>query len=150
MVDQEASWLTGWVTPSASMAFSTVLWIGSGGPRHLRSCHAGTGWPLRGVYFFYENGEPRSGTGIGPRVVRIGTHGLKTGSRSTLWGRLAQHRGGARSGLGNHRGSIFRLLVGIALANRSSIPLPESWGVAATAGEAARKLNVDSSAVNGA
>ena len=27
------------------------------------------------------------------RIVRVGTHGLKTGSRSTLWGRLSQHRG---------------------------------------------------------
>ena len=55
--------------------------------------------------------ETRSGTGAGPRVVRIGTHGLKNGSRSTLWGRLSQHRGSSRSGLGNHRGSSFRLLV---------------------------------------
>ena len=78
-------------------------------------------WPRRGVYFFFENGEPRSGTGAGPRVVRVGAHGLKNGARSTLWGRLSQHRGSSRSGLGNHRGSIFRLLVGVALANRNNI-----------------------------
>ena len=119
-----------------------------GGSRLLQHCRARTGWPQRGVYFFYENGESRSGTGVGPRVVRIGTHGLKTGSKSTLWGRLSQHRGSSRSGLGNHRGSIFRLIVGIALANRNNIPLPGSWGVGGSAGEAARKLNVDCVPVN--
>ena len=119
-----------------------------GGPRFLRSCHGKMGWPPRGVYFFYESGETRSGTGVGRRVARVGTHGLKDGSRSTLWGRLSQHRGSSRSGLGNHRGSIFRLLVGTALAKQINIPLPESWGVAGTAREAARKLNVDISAVH--
>ena len=44
--------------------------------------------------------------------------------------------------MGNHRGSIFRLLVGKAIAKRSNIPLPESWGVAA------RKLRVDGVAIN--
>ena len=81
-------------------------------------------WPPRGVYFFHESGEARSGTGGGPRVVRVGTHGLKSGSGSTLWDRLSQHRGSSRSGRGNHRGSIFRLIVGIALAKRNDIPLP--------------------------
>ena len=118
-----------------------------GGPRLLRCCRSGMAWPLRGVYFFYENGESISGAGNGRRVVRIGTHGLKRGSRSTLWGRLSQHRGVSRTGLGNHRGSIFRLLVGIALANRDKIPLPDSWGVAGSAGEAARRLSVDMNAV---
>ena len=118
------------------------------GPRLLQSCRAGMGWPQRGVYFFFENGESRSSTGAGPRVVRVGAHGLKNGSRSTLWGRLSQHRGSARSGLGNHRGSIFRLLVGVALANRNGIPLPESWGVAGSAGEAARRLDVERSSIN--
>ena len=106
------------------------------------------GWPPRGVYFFYEGGESRSGTGAGPRVVRVGTHGLRDGSRTTLWGRLSQHRGSSRSGLGNHRGSIFRLLLGVALANRCQIRLPESWGVGASAGEAAHRLNVTKGAVN--
>ena len=95
-----------------------------GGPRLLKSCRAGMCWPQRGVYFFYEDGEPRSGTGAGLRVVRIGTHGLKKGARGTLWGRLRQHRSG------NHRGSVFRLLVGVALAKRCNILLPESWDVA--------------------
>lgn len=119
-----------------------------GGPRLLQECRAGMGWPPRGVYFFYERGESRSGTGAGPRVVRIGTDGLKTGSQTTLWGRLSQHRGSSRSGLGNHRGSIFRLLLGVALANRFHIPLPDSWGVGGSAREDAHRLNVPRNSVN--
>ena len=118
-----------------------------GGPRLLRNCHGGMGWPARGIYFFFEDGEPRSGSGAGPRVVRIGTHGLKNGAQSTLWSRLSQHRGSSKSGLGNHRGSIFRMLVGIALAKRNRLPLPESWDVGRSVRQASRKLNVEWSAV---
>lgn len=99
-------------------------------------------WPRRGVYFFFEAGEMRSGSGAGRRVVRIGTHALTVGSRSTLWRRLSQHRG-AHGGAGNHRGSIFRLLVGVALARRGDTALPASWGVGADAGTAARRLGID-------
>jgi hypothetical protein len=51
------------------------------------------GWPQRGVYFFTEEGERRHDTGEGLRIVRIGPHALKKGSRTTLWDRLSQHRG---------------------------------------------------------
>jgi hypothetical protein len=37
------------------------------------------------VYFFRESSEDRSDTGEGPRVVRVGTHALKAGARTTLW-----------------------------------------------------------------
>ncbi|MGE0454015.1 MAG: hypothetical protein AB7O37_18160 [Vicinamibacteria bacterium] len=84
-------------------------------------------WPESGVYFFRENGEARSQTGHGPRIVRVGTHGLKAGSRSTLWGRLAQHKGQDASGGGNHRGSIFRQIVGAALMKRTGYECP-TWG----------------------
>jgi hypothetical protein len=77
-----------------------------GGPRSLNNADGRMVWPRRGVYSFLDAAEMRSGSGTEPRVVRVGTHGLKTGSRSTLWGRLAQHRGSASAG--NHRGSIFR------------------------------------------
>lgn len=69
--------------------------------------------PARGVYFFFEAGEQRTASRV-PRVVRVGTHAVSLGSRSTLHGRLRQHLGG-RSGTGNHRGSIFRRHVGTAL-----------------------------------
>lgn len=83
--------------------------------------------PPLGVYFFMEDGEFRHGSGMGPRVVRVGTHGLTSTSKATLRGRLGQHRG-TRDGRGNHRGSIFRLLVGTALLARSGTACP-SWGV---------------------
>lgn len=89
-----------------------------GGRRLLSECSGRLRWPQRGVYFFFEEGEVRSGSGRGARVVRVGTHALKAGSGTTLWNRLSQHRGSARSGGGNHRGSIFRLIVGTALMER--------------------------------
>ena len=73
-----------------------------GGRGMLSDCNGRMNWPNRGVYFFCEAGEVRSGSGAGLRVVRVGTHGLKAGSRSTLWKRLAQQQG---------------------------IDLPPSWGV---------------------
>jgi hypothetical protein len=75
-----------------------------GGARVLSQCDGRMGWPQRGVYLFREPGENRSDTGLGPRIVRVGTHALKTGSGTKLWTRLSQHRGQARSGGGNHRG----------------------------------------------
>ena len=115
-----------------------------GGRRMLADCSGGAGnWPRRGVYFFCEAGEARSGSGAGLRVVRVGTHGLKAGARSTLWSRLSQHRGTARASGGNHRGSIFRLLVGVALTQRHGLELPPSWGVGADAAAAARRLGLD-------
>lgn len=118
-----------------------------GGPRLLGNCHATMDWPPRGVYFFLESGETRSSTGDGDRVVRVGTHALKSGAKSTLWRRLSQHRGSSSTGGGNHRGSIFRLLVGSALANQSRTPLPDSWGVSSSVRGAALKLGVESSAI---
>jgi hypothetical protein len=94
------------------------------GKRTLGECHGRMRWPERGVYFFFEPEEQRSSNGP-MRVVRVGTHALSAGSRSTLWGRLRQH-GGLADGGGNHRGSIFRLHVGAALRARS----PERWSVA--------------------
>ena len=108
-----------------------------GGPRTLADCHGRARWPARGVYFFLESGESRSGSGYGPRIVRVGTHALKEGSKATLWQRLSQHRSGS------HRGSIFRSLAGVALARQENIPLPPSWGIGNGAGAAARKLGVD-------
>ena len=113
----------------------------------LADCNGRMNWPNRGIYFFCEAGEARSRSGAGLRVVRVGTHGLKAGSRSTLWARLSQHRGTARASSGNHRGSIFRLLVGIALAKQHGIDLPPSWGGGGDPGEAARRLGLDRAGV---
>ncbi|MXX88196.1 MAG: hypothetical protein F4213_16755 [Boseongicola sp. SB0677_bin_26] len=118
-----------------------------GGCRHLANCNGRMHWPRRGVYFFFEPGECRSDPGCGLRVVRVGTHALKPGSRTSLWQRLSQHRGSARSGAGNHRGSIFRLIVGAALARRADAVPPQSWGVGSDAGAAARRLGLDRATV---
>jgi len=112
-----------------------------GGTRQLAGCNRGTGWPKRGVYFFFEAGETRINPQH-PRVVRVGTHGLRP-SKSTLWGRLAAHRGtvnGSMPGGGNHRGSIFRLHVGTALlaTGEWSDPIRQTWSVGSTAPAAVR------------
>jgi hypothetical protein len=100
----------------------------TGGKRALSACSGKMRWPRRGVYFFFEEGEQRSDTGGGLRVVRVGTHALSTGSGTKLWQRLSQHRGSAKSGGGNHRGSIFRLLVGEALARQPHAEQIGTWG----------------------
>lgn len=96
-------------------------------PCRLRDCSGVMRWPKRGVYYFFESGECRSSSGAGPRVVRVGTHAVSVGSRTTLWHRLSQHRG-TRAGTGNHRGSVFRKLVGTALASRHPELAIETWG----------------------
>ena len=96
------------------------------GARHLANCSGRMSWPKRGVYFFMELGETRSHSGRGSRIVRVGTHAIKAGSGATVWKRLYQHKGVARSGGGNHRGSIFRLVVGTALRARDAIDC-DSW-----------------------
>jgi hypothetical protein len=112
-----------------------------GGKRHLSECSGTRSWPKRGVYFFFEAGEERSESGRGSRVVRVGTHGLTLSSKSTLWQRFSQHRG-PQKGVGNHRGSIFRFLVGTSLQRQAVIEVP-SWGVGSGASMAAKRLGLD-------
>ena len=84
-----------------------------GGCRILAECTSSSGWPTRGVYFFMENGEERSESGDGLRIVRVGTHSVKTGgSKTCLWNRLNQHKS---------NGSIFRRLIGSALIKKHRI-----------------------------
>jgi hypothetical protein len=98
-----------------------------GGVRVLAQCSGRSGWPRRGVYFFFEGGEERSDTGQGPRIVRVGTHAVRTGGKAKLWRRLSAHRGTVKTGGGNHRGSVFRLLVGAALAGADPALAAVSW-----------------------
>ena len=95
----------------------------------------------RGVYFFFDTEEPRTHSGVGPRVVRIGTLGVGRGSKSTLRKRLSQHRGTQRTGGGNHRGSVFRLLVGKSFVLRDSLNFPE-WGSGSSAARQIRESEV--------
>lgn len=113
-----------------------------GGERTLRSSTGRMAWPKRGVYFFMEDGERRSDTGIGGRVVRVGTHALKADSNTTLWRRLSQHKGQEKAGGGNHRGSIFRLIVGTALDNQQAQKYP-TWGLGNNAPRETRDSEID-------
>ena len=99
-----------------------------GGERLVSECTGRMDWPSRGVYFFLEPGESRSDSRQGLRVVRVGTHALTSASGTTLWNRLSNHRGVASSGGGNHRGSIFRLLVGAAMMRREPACAVSTWG----------------------
>ena len=105
-----------------------------GGKRTLADCHGRMDWPKRGVYFFFEPGENRSGSGNGSRVVRVGTHAIKGKADTTLWSRLRQHKGTLRPPGGNHRGSVFRKLVGEAMIRRDGLTEgSDTWGRGNTA-----------------
>ena len=110
----------------------------AGGFRTLAACDGRMDWPRRGVYFFFEEGEVRRESGFGLRVVRVGTHALKAGSKTTLWKRLRNHKGTKR-GHGNHRGSIFRLLVGNALMRREGNLHVPTWGQRSSAPKEVRE-----------
>jgi hypothetical protein len=116
-----------------------------GGKRTLAESTGRMNWPDRGVYFFFEPGETRSDSGGGPRVVRVGTHATTAGAKSRLWGRLSQHRGSSHTGGGSHRGSIMRLLVGVALKTRGAIDHMDSWGNGQNSTVTSMKLGVTSS-----
>jgi hypothetical protein len=84
--------------------------------------------PERGVYIFIDRNE-RNVFGDGYRIVRIGTHGVSRGSKSTLRDRLRNHMGPSQ-GAGGHRGSVFRLHVGRAMLEAQ----PQGWGALPTWG----------------
>jgi hypothetical protein len=113
----------------------------TGSAQKLADCSGRMNWPKRGVYFFFEDGEKRSDTGNGPRVVRVGTHALTLGSGTKLWTRLSQHRGQTKSGSGNHRGSIFRLIVEAALIKKLGLN-SSTWGVGSSANKTIREGEV--------
>lgn len=104
-----------------------------GGKRRLSECNGRMDWPERGIYLFFEEGETRTESGNGLRVVRVGTHALSPTSKTSLWNRLSQHKGPSH-GAGNHRGSIFRLLIGDALARCSPETACPTWGQGSSAG----------------
>ncbi len=119
----------------------------SGGKRFLNALPPASSWPQRGVYFFFDSAEARTGSGHGPRLVRVGTHALGAGARSTLRQRLLQHAGNSTGFGGNHRGSIFRLLVGEALITSGACPQCSSWGVKGDIGRASAQLCIDRAAL---
>jgi len=117
-----------------------------GGTRQLQQCNGRMVWPERGVYFFYESGEERSDSGFGQRITRVGTHAVSTGSKTSLWDRLRSHRGRADGLGGDHRGSIFRLLVGQSYTTRYGCAL-SSWGLENSLKKAAARFRLAPEAV---
>ena len=111
-----------------------------GGHRQLKDYRNKTDCPERGVYFFFEPGEMRFTNPLCPRVVHVGANAVTTAKTiSTLWDRLKEHRGDLNSCGGNHRRSIFRLLIGGAIGRRDNESAPTSWGVGYSASKAIRK-----------
>lgn len=90
----------------------------------LKNCTGKQQWVQKGLYIFLSKNHHFKTM---PRVTRVGTHAVSDGSKTTLWKRLSQHKGNANDGAGNHRGSIFRLLVGQALIARDGL-VYEHWG----------------------
>ena len=110
----------------------------------LAECTGKSPWPRRGVYFFREPGEHRGDKPKAKRIVRVGTHAVGAGAKSTLWSRLRAHRGTLGGG-GNHRGSIFRLHVGAALLerDRETLGMLPTW---AQGSSASKEIRVDEAA----
>lgn len=100
------------------------LWRRQDGGRLLKDCKGQGPWPVRGLYIILESTENAQTMS---RVVRIGTHAVSAGSKTTLWDRLITHRG-TSDGRGSHRSSIFRLHVGRALTRGvPDVPLVSTW-----------------------
>lgn len=119
-----------------------VLWLAQNGGRLFSKTNGRQSWPARGVYFIMEmpGGLNR---GSMPRIVRVGTHAVSKGSRTSIWNRLSTHRG-TEVGLGSHRSSIFRSHVGRALMNSDETIKPiDSWGVGQSAPRSVRDGEVE-------
>ena len=101
------------------------------GFRYLATATGGMNWSRRGVYFFFDPGEVKTNSGVGYRVVRVGTHALIIGAKATLWDRLKAHKGIDNPPGGNHRGSVFRKHIGRALLSREYFyeDISRTWGV---------------------
>jgi hypothetical protein len=87
--------------------------------------------PASGVYLFFDEREKRLKRADQLRVVRVGTHGVASGSKASLRNRMRTHFGTV-AGEGNHRSSVFRLHVGRSLINSGLMPSISSWGLVAT------------------
>ena len=83
--------------------------------------------PSAGLYLFFDGHEPRLRDIRQLRVVRVGTHGVASGSKASLRDRMRTHFGTTTGG-GNHRSSVFRLHVGRALIEKGEYEPVSSWG----------------------
>lgn len=103
------------------------LWMAQSGGRSIEEINGRQDWPSRGVYFIVAPGLGMERSQM-PRIVRVGTHAVSQGSKTSLWDRLGTHRGTSAGG-GSHRSSIFRLHVGRAYTRFAKAETwPVSWG----------------------
>lgn len=109
----------------------------TGGIRTFNDCSGKLYWPERGVYFIVDFNERSIISNNCPRIVRIGTHAVSLGSKTTLWHRLKTHKG-TNNGSGNHRGSIFRLHVGNAIIQKEKL-ICNTWGIGQSASKETRE-----------
>jgi hypothetical protein len=108
------------------------LEIGLSGKKNIGELSGKSGLPKKGVYFFFEPKEKRRFKPDKLRVIRVGTHGVSRGSKSSLWQRIKTHIG-TNSGGGNHRGSIFRLHIGNSILEKKILSSKyPSWGIGQT------------------
>jgi hypothetical protein len=113
------------------------LWLAQSGGRTIRDTNGKQTWPAKGLYFILEPTHAISGSRM-PRIVRVGTHAVSAGSKTSLWDRLSTHRGTGNGG-GSHRSSIFRLHVGRALVKQDpSRAWPATWSKGQSAPAAIR------------
>jgi hypothetical protein len=92
-----------------------------GGKLSIDECIKDKNLPEKGLYFCFEEGEKRSTSGGGLRVVRIGAHALMPSSRSTMLNRLKLDRGNDKDLGGKHRRSMLRKHIGRSFMQRDKI-----------------------------
>jgi len=160
-IGSQVAWLQGVAAQSKRLAHMDRLYgllarlqrTEKGHRRKLSETSASLVSSQRGVYFFFERDEYRMTAPFERRITRIGTHAVSAGSKSTLWNRLRTHRGGV-DGLGNHRGSIFRLHAGESLIRKAQLDAVfPTWGQGQSASAVVRaaeqEIELEVSAVIG-
>lgn len=104
-----------------------------GGKKSLSECIKDNSLPEKGLYFVFEEGEKRSTSGTGMRVVRVGAHALMPSSRSTMLNRLRLDYGNQDDLGGKHRRSMLRKHIGRAFMRRDKI-VSKTWEKRVTPG----------------
>jgi hypothetical protein len=109
------------------------LWQGQKGGRRFVEMNGRMNWPERGVYFITGEAPEFERSAPMPRIIRVGTHAVSKGSRTTLWDRISTHRG-TGAGAGSHRSSIFRSHVGrTIIRTEADTKWPDSWAAGQSA-----------------
>ena len=118
------------------------LWVAQRSGRRIADLTGRQPWPERGVYFV-TGAVSAAHTRSIPRIIRVGTHAVSVGSRTSLWNRISTHRGTLDGG-GSHRSSIFRSHVGRAIMNTEPHQnWPKNWATGQSAPKSVLETEVD-------